>query len=105
VRPASRKVTGNSKPKTGGVKTYVRERVFPANGERTEIKVLMQDYRAWCAQNRFEPISLNAFLDEIEKLCRKLGIEIEVGEDQRVYCVGVKLGKLDTAFEAAAAIA
>jgi hypothetical protein len=63
----------------------------------------MQDFRAWCAENGFEPITLNAFLDEIEKLCRKLGIVIEVVDDQRVYCVGVKLGKLDAAFEAVAA--
>ena len=33
----------------------------------------------------------HAFLDEIEKLCGKLGIKIEVGEDRRVYCLGVKI--------------
>ena len=37
------------------------------------------------------PVDLNAFLDEIEKLCGKLGIKIEVGEDRRVYCLGVKI--------------
>jgi hypothetical protein len=39
-----------------------------------------------------ERTTLNTFLDEIEKLYRKLGMEIEVGDNQRVYC-------LDTAFE------
>jgi hypothetical protein len=70
----------------------VRDKLFPADGERTEIKVLMQNYRAWCAEKGFTPIELNSFLDEIEKLLRKLGIGIEVGDDQRVYCLGVKLG-------------
>ena len=37
------------------------------------------------------PLDASAFLDELEKLCRKLGIEIEVGDDQRVYCLNVKL--------------
>ena len=69
----------------------VRPRGFPANGEQTEIKALIQDYCTWCAQNGFTPIELNAFLDEIEMLLRKLGIEIEVGDDQRVYCLGIRL--------------
>jgi hypothetical protein len=30
-------------------------------------------------------------LDELEKLCRKLGIETKVGDDQRVYCLNVKV--------------
>jgi hypothetical protein len=34
---------------------------------------------------------VSAFLDELEKLCRKLGIETKVGDDQRVYCVNVKM--------------
>ena len=33
----------------------------------------------------------SAFLDELEKLCHKLGIEIQVGDDQRVYCLNVKM--------------
>jgi hypothetical protein len=78
----------------GSVKSFVRDQVFPADGERTEIKALMQDYRAWCAQEGFAPIELSELLDEIEKVCRKLGIEIEVGADQRVYCVGVKIDKV-----------
>jgi hypothetical protein len=83
--------TTSPKNKVGSVKTFVRDRLFPADGERTEIKVLMQNYRAWCVQHGFAPMALNTFLDEIEKLCSKLGIEIDVGDDQRVYCVGVRL--------------
>ena len=37
------------------------------------------------------PIELSAFLNEIEKLCRKLAIEIEVADDRRVYCLNLKL--------------
>ena len=55
------------------------------------MKVLTAEYRDWCAKQSCAPIELHKFLDEIEKLCSKLGIEIEVGEDQRVYCLGVKL--------------
>ncbi len=36
----------------GSVKSFVRDHVFPADGEQVEIKVLMRDYRAWCAKRR-----------------------------------------------------
>jgi hypothetical protein len=75
----------------GSVKSFVRNHVFPADGERVEIKRLMRDYRAWCARENVMPLDVSAFLDELEKLCRKLGIETKVGDDQRVYCLGVNL--------------
>jgi hypothetical protein len=62
----------------------------------------MQNYRAWCVQKGVEPIALNAFLDQIEKLCERLGIEIEVGDDHRVYCLGVRLSRTEA--EVASAI-
>jgi hypothetical protein len=74
----------------GSVKSFVRDQVFRAEGERVEMKILMQDYRAWCAQKSVKPLDLNRFLDEIEEVCSRLGIEIEVGDDQRVYCLNVK---------------
>ena len=37
------------------------------------------------------PLDASTFLEELEKLCRRLGIETKVGDDQRVYCLGVKL--------------
>ena len=37
------------------------------------------------------PLDASAFLDELQKLCRKLGIETKVVDDQRVYCLNVKL--------------
>jgi hypothetical protein len=75
----------------GSVKSFFRDSVFPADGERVEIKALMRDYRAWCARENLTPLEASAFLDELEQLCRKLGIEIEVGDDQRVYCLNVKM--------------
>ena len=75
----------------GSVKSFVRKHVFPADGERVEIKQLMRDYRAWCARENAMPLDVSPFLDELEKQCRKLGIEIKVGDDQRVFCLGVKL--------------
>src|SRR5262249_2689820 len=75
------------------VKRYVHDQVFPAGeGDRVELKTMMQDYRAWCTKKGLTPIALAKFLDEIEKLFGKLGIEIRVGNDQRVYCLKVKLG-------------
>jgi hypothetical protein len=56
------------------------------------MKALMQDYRAWCTQRDLSPLALREFLDEIEKICRQTGVGIEVGDDQRVYCLNAKLG-------------
>ena len=75
----------------GSVKSFVRDHVLPADGERIEIKALMRDYRAWCAKENVTPLDASAFLDELEKLCRKLGIETMVDDDQRVYCLNVKV--------------
>ena len=78
--------------KSGSVKGFWRGHLFPADSEeRVDIKSLMHTYRGWCAEMGLAPVDLNAFLDEIEKVCGKLGIKIEVGEDRRVYCLGVKI--------------
>jgi hypothetical protein len=53
---------------------------------------MMQDYRAWCSRQGIAPMELQDFLDEIDKVCRKVGIEIEVGDDRRVYCLNVRIG-------------
>ena len=87
--PARRKTVAAKA--NGSVKSFFRDHVFPADGERVEIKALMRDYRAWCARENVTPLDASAFLDELEKLCRKLGIETEVGDDQRVYCLNVKM--------------
>ena len=92
--PAPARATRKT-PKTnagGNVKTFVRDHLFPADeGERVDLKSLVHTYRAWCSDKGFAPIDLDGFLDEIEQLCRKLGVRIEVGDDQRVWCHGVKI--------------
>ena len=91
--PPVKTAAKTSKPsKGGGVKGFFRAYLFPADAvDRVDVKSLMHTYRGWCAEKGLAPVDLNAFLDEIEKLCGKLGIKIEVGEDQRVYCLGVRI--------------
>jgi hypothetical protein len=91
IKPSTSPARSKAVVAHGSVKSFFRKHVFPADGERVEIKHLMRDYRAWCVQENAMPLDLSAFLDELEKLCRKLGIETKVGDDQRVYCLGVKL--------------
>jgi hypothetical protein len=76
---------------TGSVKTFVHDRLFPAEGERLDMKALTTDYRVWCAQKGVRALALARFLDEIEAMCRKAGIAIAVGNDERVYCLDVRL--------------
>ena len=71
------------------MKAFFREHVASAVGEQVEMKAMAGDYRAWCSEKGLAPLKLGAFLDEIEKLCRRLGIEIAVSNDQRVYCLDV----------------
>jgi len=79
-------------PKYGSVRSFVRDHLFPAEeGDRVDLKSLLHTYRAWCTEKGEPPVEFNAFLDEIEGLCRKLGLKIEAGDDKRVYCHGVKI--------------
>jgi hypothetical protein len=78
--------------KAGSVKGFFRNYIFPAeDGERVDIKTMVDTYRGWCAGQGLTPVKLDAFLDEIERLCGKLGVRIEPGADQRVYAHGVKI--------------
>jgi len=94
MRPRRRplaKSSNRSRRRARGVTAFVRDRLFPADGERVEMKVLMQSYRAWCAQKGHEALGLDAFLDEIEGVCCKAGIAIEAADDRHVYCLNVSL--------------
>src|SRR5262249_27266019 len=91
-RPTRRsKAPTKCNPPVGSVKTFVHDRLFPADGERIDMKALTADYRVWCAQKGVAALELDRFLDEIEAVCRRAGIAIEVGDDKRVYCMDVKL--------------
>jgi hypothetical protein len=76
----------------GSVKTFFDDWLFPADGERIDIKALTADCRAWCSQRGVAAMELDRFLDEIEAVCRKAGIAVVVGDDQHAYCLDVKLG-------------
>lgn len=62
----------------------------PADGERVEMKILLQDYRSWCVDRGVQPVALGAFLEDIEAVCGKIGVEI-VNEADRVFCLGMKI--------------
>jgi hypothetical protein len=79
-------------------KAFLSKHLFPAgDGERVDMKSLLQMYRAWCADNGFAPVDLDQFLDEIEQLGSKLGLRIEPGDDKRVYCHGVRIATTEPA--------
>jgi hypothetical protein len=95
LRATRRKIRPKASTNPGSsIKSFIRDQLFPDDGGRVEMKALMRDYRAWCTEKGIAPIELSNFLDEIERVCSRLGIEIEVGDDQRVYCVNVRLGNL-----------
>jgi hypothetical protein len=48
---------------------------------------LIRGYRGWCAAEGLKAVDLSKALDEVEALCQQIGITIEVGDDQLVYCV------------------
>ena len=91
VAPANRSRAGAA---LAGVKAFIGERVSPADGERVEMKALVREYRAWCADKGSGPVDLESFLEEVEKVCRKVGIEI-VNDAQRVVCLNVKIDAVD----------
>jgi hypothetical protein len=78
------------------VKTFIGERVSPADGERIEMKTLVHEYRAWCGSKGVEPVALESFLEVVEKVCRKIGIEI-VNDAQRVFCLNVRIDAAESA--------
>jgi hypothetical protein len=78
------------------VKTFIGERVSPADGERIEMKTLVHEYRAWCGSKGVEPVALESFLEVLEKICRKIGIEI-VNDAQRVFCLNVRIDAAESA--------
>ena len=91
--------SGRSRPKPAptlaSVKAFIGERVSPADGERVEMRTLLQEYRAWCAGKGSGPMDLDSFLEEVERVCRRVGIEI-VSDAQRVFCLNVKIDAVET---------
>jgi hypothetical protein len=50
LSPLREVTTAGQKTKVGSIKRFVLERLFPGEGERTDMKAMMQDYRGWCAR-------------------------------------------------------
>jgi len=92
----SRRSRPKPAPTLASVKSFIGERVSPADGERVEMKALLQEYRAWCAGNGSGPVDLESFLEEVERVCRKVGIEI-INDVQRVFCLNVKIDAAESA--------
>ena len=83
-------------PVLASVKAFIAECVSPADGERVEMKALVHEYRAWCASKGSGPVDLETFLEEVERVCRRVGIDI-VNDAQRVFCLNVKIDAADSA--------
>ena len=74
------------------VKAFLPRPPLPARQRGClDIMAMVRSYRTWCAEKGEAPADLDAILDEIEQLCGKLGVNIEAGDDQRVYVYGVKI--------------
>ena len=70
---------------------FISENVLTAKDAKTEMRDLIRGYRNWCEAQGFKAIDLSKALDEVETLCRQIGVTIEVAPDQRVYCVGASI--------------
>src|SRR5262252_11099282 len=79
---------------SGLVRTFFEDHVQSAPGARVEMKALTRDIRAWGSRRGLVLPGINELLDDIAAICQERGINIEVGEDQRVHCLNVRLTAL-----------
>jgi hypothetical protein len=96
VKPFASSRWSKPAPALASVKAFIGERMSPADGERVEMKALVKEYRAWCAGRGSGAVDLESFLEEVERVCRKVGIEI-VNDAQRVFCLNVRIEAADSA--------
>jgi hypothetical protein len=73
------------------VRSFFRDHVQSAPGARVEMKVLTRGLRTWSARRSLTLPSLNDLLDDIAAVCEERGLDVEVADDQRVHCLGVRL--------------
>ena len=76
------------------VRTFFQDYVQSAPGARVEMKALTRDIRALASSRGVLLPGISELLDDIETTCQERGINIEVGEDQRVHCLNVRLTAL-----------
>jgi hypothetical protein len=74
----------------GSVRSFVLERLRPAEGAHLEMKVLLQAYRAWCEASSLEAKSLSDFAVDMRTICARAGLTIEA-TTSHVLCRDVRL--------------
>src|SRR5262249_23984301 len=95
--PVRRQRRPRAKPKVSSarlVRTFFQDYVKSAPGARVEMKALTRDIRALASSRGVLLPGIIELLDDIETTCQERGINIEVGEDQRVHCLNVRLTAL-----------
>jgi hypothetical protein len=86
--------TAKAKPpnKTkGSVNRFISENVATSSNAKILMRELLAAYRTWCTQRDHQPVDNEKVVDELEALLRHIGVTIEIGADQKVYCVGAQL--------------
>jgi hypothetical protein len=73
------------------VRAFFRDHVQSTPGARVEVKALTRDLRTWGAGRDLVLPGIEDLLDDIAAICQERGIAIEVGDDQRVHCLGIRL--------------
>jgi hypothetical protein len=86
--------TNKAKPPNQHVRAFFEDYVRSEPRSRAEMKALTRDIRAWASGSGLVLPGMSDLLDEIAAACRERGIEIEVGDDQRVYCLGIRLAEI-----------
>ncbi len=79
-----------SKPK-GSLNRFISENVATSSHAKILMREVLAAYRAWCAKRDHQPLDNEKAVDELENLLAHIGVTIEVGTDQKVYCVGAQL--------------
>jgi len=94
--PVHRQRRPRAKPKSTSrlVGSFFKDHVQSAPGDRVEMKPLTRDIRAWATSRGLALPELSELLNDIAATCQERGINIEVGEDQRVHCLNVQLTAL-----------
>jgi hypothetical protein len=62
-------------------------------GPRTEMAEAFIGYTAWCKAQSLRPMDVAAFVDEMDKLCKRFGIST-VAEGDCDYLIDVQLAPL-----------
>ena len=77
------------------VRSFFQDHVQSAPEARVEMKALTRGIRAWSSSRGLALPGLNELLDDIAAVCQERGINIEVADDERVHCLGVRLAAVD----------